>query len=159
MSLQVLKVNALQEKKLLDKLNFLLKKNIMTTDAKEKGFIENAMIATKNQMRILNNSIPLLLSNISLAKRLPSQENLIKLPRPIQQPIIKKELITIKQELDGSEALLAIAKGDRSEYLKQLQISNDSLKHIKKKDVVIESFDNEYKKPSSYVIAANKLFS
>ncbi|MFA5993139.1 MAG: type II secretion system F family protein [Candidatus Pacearchaeota archaeon] len=163
MSLQVLKVNALQEKKLLDKLNFLLRKNMMSTDLREKRVIENAIIATQNQMRILNNSIPLLLNNISLARRLPQPENLVSLPKPIQQATIKKELggelITLKQELEGSETLIAIAKRDKNEYLKQLQITNDSLKHIKKKEELIESFDNEYKKPNGYVTAANKIFS
>jgi len=126
MSFELLKSNIQQEKKLVVILKQLVqKKESYGADDKD---INSTIASAKKQIAMLNKSIPLLLSNISPVKKLEVHEYVPEKKLSEQTPIV-----TIKQEFDSSNAIVAITKKDKNAYLEQLNISESSLKSIKKK--------------------------
>ena len=117
MSLELLKKNIDQEKNLVKKLESLI-----TEGGNEKD-LENSINAIKKQIEILNNSVSDLTGDITLAKELPS-ENAGK---------ESKGILKIEHEIEGSESSVGIRKKDRREYLKQLHVSELSLRNLTKK--------------------------
>ncbi|MEM3122417.1 MAG: type II secretion system F family protein, partial [Candidatus Pacearchaeota archaeon] len=99
------------------------------------------------QIEILNNSIPGLLKNISIAKPISSEKT------------ENENLIMISHHIEGEEKNVAILKKDRKKYLRELQISSEVIKNLKKKRKdEIEEFIQEYKKPRGYIKISNKFF-
>ncbi|MBS3100475.1 type II secretion system F family protein [Candidatus Pacearchaeota archaeon] len=151
MSFELLKSNIQQEKKLVVILKQLVqKKESYGADDKD---INSTIASAKKQIAMLNKSIPLLLSNISPVKKLEVHEYVPEKKLSEQTPIV-----TIKQEFDSSNAIVAITKKDKNAYLEQLNISESSLKSIKKKKIHLNEFENEFKKSSNYNRISNKIF-
>lgn len=153
MSLELLRSNIKEEKKLIENINFFVEKRDLLRDEKEKNELNTAIEAMKTQARILNNSIPNLLNNISMIKKLPS-EVIIKEEKP-KNP----EIISVSYNASGIDTLVGINKKDKDSYLKTLHISESYLKNLKKKRIVFEKYQNEFKKSNFYVILSNKIFS
>ncbi|HRZ85618.1 MAG TPA: type II secretion system F family protein [Candidatus Paceibacterota bacterium] len=146
MSLEGLKSNIEQEKSLFSVVQNLVYQYDMTNNPSEKMSLSNTISSISQQMTVINNSIPSLLDNISLIQEMPSERKRKK---------EKSDLVSIGKE---SGRLLVILKKDKAEYLKQLQVSEKSLKEIGKRKVPNEIFSNEFKKPSTYVRISNKVF-
>ncbi|MEA3329726.1 MAG: type II secretion system F family protein [Nanoarchaeota archaeon] len=140
-----------REKKLVGELGFFLQKIGSVKTEPEQNELRKVIKSYENQIRILNSSIPLILDKISLAQKLPSNSKIINK---------KEKLVSVKYEISGNEELVGINRGDKNSYLKELHISEISLKNLTKKKVVdTHKFENKYKTPNLYVKLANKFFS
>jgi len=69
MSLELLKSNIEQENVLTNRLEELYKQYLYAQDQKYKESISSAISSSLSQIKIINSSIPSLISNISFAKR------------------------------------------------------------------------------------------
>ena len=150
MSLELLKKNIAQEKVLIERLSALIRNSSSLPDgSREKQAYNSAINSTKNQIWILNNSLPELIKAISLAK-------------PLIQENVKEntEVLEIMHDFGGSDLKVGILKKEKGDYLKQLHISDESLKQLRKerKEELIGELSNEFKKPRGYIKIANKFF-
>ena len=157
MSLEQIKLNILQEKSLLSRIEWLLQ-NSYKADAKEKTNINNVINSTINQIKILNNSLPDLVREVSLIKKLPSDNISKEKPGELVSVSYKaSDKMPAKNYPMGND-IVAIKKSERQNYLKELHISESYLKEIKKKRKIVSEFGDEFKKPNPYVMFSNKLF-
>jgi len=153
MSLEALKINVKEEKKLAEKLIFLTNQAYQTKTPRERKILEDAINSTINQIGILNNSLPELIAGISLAKKLPAAGLKRKKAK-------KAELISVSYETpDKEKKFIAIKKADREKYAKELSISDYSIKQLKKKKVIPKKAKVEFRKPSFYTKISNKFFA
>tara|TARA_Y100000310_G_scaffold47085_2_gene43672 strand:+ start:907 stop:2241 length:1335 start_codon:yes stop_codon:yes gene_type:complete len=152
MSLEILKTNIAKEKRLVQELEVFVDKLRRVNNPREKISLQNAIKSYENQIKILNNSLPLVLNEISLIGELPSESSNKVKKR-------KENLVNISYNLDGNEEFVTISRKDKSKFLSQLSISDSSLRDLKKKKVIRkEDKENVYKSPSSYVKLSNKFF-
>src|SRR3989344_1207779 len=157
-----IKLNITQEKSLLARLEWLFY-NSYKFGAKERSNFNNAMASTINQIKILNNSLPVLIGGVSLIKRLPSENkpaentNSEKLGDLVSVSYKPSDIIPIVN-YSASNNIVAIKKSERQDYLKELHISESYIKNIKKKRKIISEFGDEFKKPNPYVVISNKIF-
>jgi len=148
MSIESLKANIKREKELADRMQQLSEKYASARESEKKD-INEAIESAKKQIFILNNSLPDLIKNIYLVKKLSGSMN-----------AVKGEIISVSHFEGENEKLLAINKKDRGEYLKQLHISETSLKNLKKeRERTAEIFSTQFRKPSRYIKISNKFFS
>jgi len=156
MIIKMLKINIEQEKKLVKELDNLFLHS--ASSEKEKILLRAAIASKSNQLKILNDSIPLLLKKISFARRLP-EEYILKNSEPQISLDNDKEIITLDFPFEGSNKLVAIKRKDKNKYLEELYISESSLKDLKKsKDKTKKESITQYKSPNFYVKTANKFF-
>jgi flagellar protein FlaJ len=148
MALEELKVNVLEEENLASKIIDLSTQIQSLTNPKEKENMAKAIDSISERLKIINNSIPELLGGISMIKKIPEENP------PASQP----NLVSLQYRAGGVDNMVVIQKNDKGSYLKQLRISEDALKDIKKKKVKVEEFHNEFKEPRKFVAYANKLF-
>lgn len=114
----------------------------------EKRTFLDVINSLRKRIRLVNNSIPELLEGVSLVKRLPKQE-------------IKSETKAIKIEsvsLGDGKTEIIVRKKDRSLFLKELNISEDLIKKLRKRKLIKEKTTPEFKKPSFYGKASNRFF-
>ena len=150
MTIETLQSNIAQEKSLIEKLDNLFLEYQGLDSPADKKVMENAIASTQNQLKILNNSIPDLLSDIKLAKKLPGKSS---------KSGKKSNLITLKYNAAGGENLVAINSKDKDKYLEQLNISNQAMKDLKKRGKKIEDeFKQDFKSPNYYIKYSNKFF-
>jgi len=124
------------------------------------GFMEMAEHANPNEQRIfigminslikrvryVNNSLPELLSDVTLAKKLPtlgSKTGEVEEIEPIK--ISQEHQVVIKGK-------------DKESFLKELNISRVLLKKLKKKELIEREKEVEYRKPSFYGKLSNRFF-
>lgn len=149
MSIEALKLNISQERDLAGRIESMILEYQGMVSPLDKQVMEEAIFSVQNQLKILNESIPDLLDNIKLAKKLPGGKS-----------GKKSDLITITYKEGEKENLVTIHKGDKDKYLQQLQISGAYLRELKKKGKKVEEeFEQEFKSPSSYVKISNKFFN
>jgi len=150
MSLELLKKNILQEKILVERLSKILQDSseLVKNNRDQKNF-DDSVKSTMKQIEILNESIPEILKNISLAKPLPTSKMEIQ-----NGPVLQISHID-----EGDEREVGILKGQRGNYLNELHISAQSLNDLTKKRKVDKTdLINEYKKPRGYIKLSNKFF-
>jgi len=123
MSFELLRANIEKEKQLLVRLDDLYERSQATSSKKEKRVFDDSIISVKNQIRVLNDSLPLLLNKISLLKPLPGSET---------AGSGKEELVSLSYQAGDSEELVAIKSQDKEHYIEQLHISESSIKALKK---------------------------
>ena len=114
----------------------------------EKRTFLDVINSLRKRIRLVNNSIPELLEGVSLVKRLPKQE-------------IKSETMATKIEsvsLGDGKTEIIVRKKDRSLFLKELNISEDLIKKLRKRKLIKEKTTLEFKKPSFYGKASNRFF-
>src|SRR3989338_8207866 len=148
MALEELKLNALEEKNLAGKIADLSSKIQNSTNLQEKESMIKAISPLSEQLKIINNSIPDLLEGISMIKKIPEEA----------LPAVQPNLISVQYRAGGADNLIVIQKNDKRNYLRQLRISEDALKDVRKKKMKKEEFQNEFKEPRKFVAYANKLF-
>lgn len=113
----------------------------------ERNLLVAAINSLQESMKILNDSIPELIAEISLAQ---------KLTRKSTSEPSKFERINYSK--DGKQFIAIISRKDRNRLLKELEISEKYLKKLKKKrkDLVEEYI--EFKAARGYLKLANRLF-
>jgi len=140
----------------LDSLNSLEGKGVRV-GGEEKRLLKDTIVSLLAQLKILNESIPEILKKVSIFKELPSKavlgktkgekENLISLE--YKHPSIKEE----------KGVYLIIKKADRLRFLRELSLTDDSIRRLKKEYKLPKEKIEEFKKPSAYARISNKLFS
>jgi len=116
------------------------------TTPQEKKLINDAISALSSNIKTINKSVPKLLKNVSLAKRLPAKSEKTGLER-----------ITAGRE---KKIDVTLGSGDKEKFLHELNISQSLIKKLKKgrpKEIEEERI-GEYKKASGYLRLANKVF-
>ncbi len=145
MTIEVLKANLSQERKLLEEM-LVLNEELKNASSKEEvTFFETAIESIVSQASILNNSIPNILAEITIQKAKAS--------------VLGKK--TAMQPIQTFSGLVVLNKEDKEKFTRELHIEADIMKKIKEmgKGKKSESKDNSYKKPSYYVTLSSRLFS
>lgn len=142
--IEELKSNLEQEKKILSSIKPILY-NLREGD---RSFYTPSVNAMVGQLRILNNSIPGILNEISPVKSLSEKKIEIK------PEIVKLSYIS---PITKEKVYIAINKNEKSSFVKELQVSDSGLSNIKKIDK--ERSAISLNKPSSLAIVSSKLFS
>src|SRR3989338_11603877 len=129
-----------------------LEKNGEKARREEQKILHDTILSLILQLRIINNSLPEILNNISLFKELPTKESAKKSE--------KENLVSLsyKHPALAEGSLLTIKKGDRMRFLKELSLTENSIKRLKKEYEAKPEKIEEFKKPSAYATISNKYF-
>ena len=134
-----LKNNIKQELVMLRELNEFFNKYHRTAK-QEKRIYAGLVRSLINRMRLVNESIPLMLENITLAKKLPGKEE-----KPLGlEPDARLDVL--------------LKKANKDRFLKELNISEKLLSQLKKKRTSKKEKKNLYKKPTYLGKISNKMF-
>jgi flagellar protein FlaJ len=110
----------------------------------EKKMLNEAIIHLTSNFKIINDSIPSILDNISAVKKLPSKTT---------------ETGLSKVTFSGDKEIEAIVnKEDKERFLRELSISESLIKRLKKKTNSLEVKKTDYQDTRGYIKLANKLF-
>jgi Flp pilus assembly protein TadB len=150
MSIELLKTNIAKEKQIVKDLYNLFDRFDKVQSSKDKEKIRSGIIAYYNQIRILNNSIPDILKEISIAKKLPSDSKV--------ETNKKTNLVNVSYDVGNGEELVSISASQKNKYLEELRISKESLKGLGNDEDEKNDWENIYKKPSFYIKLSNKFF-
>jgi len=126
----------------------LYNQKLFSATPSEKKLLMQTIEALRNSLRIINDSIPDLLSSISLAKKLPGGAEK------------KEKLEKVSVKLKGREFDAIIPIRNREKLLKELSIGESYIKRLKrrrKKESKVEEYA-EFKAARGYLKLANKLF-
>lgn len=113
---------------------------------KEKKLLNDAVVSLRNQLKILNNSIPQLMTdnhNIGTGHGAQAQNNLVQIK---YSPVPGRDKVT-----------LVISEEDKKDFLSNLSKSNLSINQLKKKyssQITVPEFG----KPNSYAKLSNHFF-
>ena len=151
MALENLKHNLEIESALVKEIFLLSNRYHLVANKAEMSTEKKILMSSFNslivQARIINDSIPKLLEAISPYKPLKTENetesSLVKLSFP---GYIEKT------------ASITIAKKDREKFLKELNLSKDTLKKLKKGMLIKDEEFVDFKKPNPYVVSANRVF-
>lgn len=117
-------------------------------DISEQQLLMSAIDALIASMRIVNNSIPSLLDEISLAKRLPSSKEIAR----------KSRLEKVIYQGTGKELNVTINRRDKARLLKELDIGEGYIKKLKKRQRKFKEEYVEFKAARGYMRLANRFF-
>lgn len=112
----------------------------------ERKLLVASIESLKKSMKLINNSLPRMLEDITIAKKLPSKPQETKLE---------------KIEFKSEEAAMnvTVQKEDREQFLKNLSINDNLIKKIKKKTLAQEEDkSDEFKAARGYLKVSNRLF-
>lgn len=117
----------------------------------EKNLLTDAIGALTKQLKIINNSMPALISGIGFYSRIENPLNLVKKE--------DKKLIQISYNPKESEEEIAytISDKERKEFLENLSKSNLSINQLKKK-YSVERNVVEFGRPNFYAKISNRFF-
>jgi len=133
----------------------LEKNSKVAINVKEKRLLNNSIIALTNQLQILNNSIPQLLSGEGFYKKLAAGSS----GGSVAIPEKKSKLINIKYKPapEQEKISLTITDKDRQTFVQNLSQSQLSIKQLKKKYGVDRPV-SVFGKPSVYAKISNRFF-
>jgi archaeal flagellar protein FlaJ len=114
----------------------------------ERALLEGAIKSLKEGMKLVNRSIPRMLNDISLTKKLPSVTARKK---------TGTELERVSFQRVGQEVSVVLNKKDKEKFLKELSISEQFIKRLKKRSEFEEKYD-EYQGSRGYLKVANRFF-
>ncbi len=115
----------------------------------EKKLLLATIESLRKSMKIVNNSIPRLLSEIVSGKVLPSQTT---------RETARADLEKVSYKRVESQFEAVVPKQAREELLKELSISDKYIRKLKKKEIVGGEEYKEFKAVSGYLKFSNKLF-
>lgn len=142
MNIENLKKNLLEMKKIISQMR-KLKENFNYSDSEERKFYTAAFNSLAKQLYILNDSLPVILADISPIKKLSDEivpnKNLINVSYSSSK-LEEKKLITIKKE-------------DREKFIKELSLADYNLSKTKSKN---DSID--FGKPSKLANISSRFF-
>lgn len=139
-----LKHNIETEIQILKEVYALLRK-FDIADSGERKLISQTMSALLRSLKTVNNSIPDILSSVSLSAPLNN--------RPIRKTY---EKISVKG--DNKETLVTLSSKDKEKFLTELNISESLLRKVKKGKGDNKENKEEYRSPRGYLKMANLLF-
>lgn len=118
-----------------------------STTPAERKILEGVIDSLKIRMKLINNSIPQILINVSISPRLPGRGNETKLEKVVYTG-------------PENEVQVTLVKQDRDRFFEELSISESLMKKIKGKTFYEKSSDKneEFKAARGYVKMSNKFF-
>lgn len=111
----------------------------------EKKVLNEAIESLRNSLKTVNDSIPKIAANITLAKSLKGEARYTGL-----------ESISVKNK--GGVVGVTLPKEERARFLRELQINENLMKKLKKPAREKEEAFGEFKKSRGYVRISNKYF-
>ncbi|MFZ5955155.1 MAG: type II secretion system F family protein [Nanoarchaeota archaeon] len=130
-----LKKNIEQEKKIINEIN-LIKSQLNTLSEEKKKLYASYLLGLTNQLKIINEAIPALLGEKS------NTENFVSL--------------SYNSPADNQNHFVTIGKNDKEHFISELNLSESSLKNIKKS---INELKPISKKPSKIARVSSIVFS
>ena len=146
-----LKIDIEREREIIREILFLIdqieSRELVYMTKDDSRLVNDTINSLLNQLKILNNSIPELVKDISLTQKLTEKQK----PRISEVKNLHPSLV--KDE----EKLVSIRSEDKSRYLKELSISRELINKLKnKKESEKKGVQN--KKASEFVKLANRFF-
>lgn len=111
----------------------------------EKKIIQETINSLKKNIKTINNSIPKLLTNITIAKRLQAQPK-------------KTELEKISFEGKFGSFDLTLSSKDKKNFLSEISTTDNLLSRIKKQKGEIKGIEEEFKDTREYIKISNIFF-
>jgi len=147
MTIEGLFSNIGREKEILKEL-FLLEENLsLLSKREEKEIVQKKINSLLNQLKILNNSIPSILENISLFKEFPATTK------------EKQNTNVLNVTSENSKVNVMINKSDKEKFLNELRIDEEIIRRLKNKKIIIhQDIFSDFKKPNPYKKISNKIF-
>ena len=115
----------------------------------EAKLLNGAIWALGKSMKIINDSIPDILRNISFNKRLPSAAIDLKKETGLEK---------IKFKREKSEVSVILNVKDKEKFFKELSINENLVRKLKKKTHEQKEKYEEFKAARGYLKAANRFF-
>lgn len=135
--------NNLDTEVLMIKELFKLEQLIPTASNDEKRMIPRVIESVQKRLKILNNSTGDLIKAASLATKLPGKETKLEIE---------------KIEFNNSGAKVAVRSRDKDRYLKELDLSEELIRRMKRRATIIEERDGEFKSANFFAKISNNLF-
>lgn len=139
MSIESIRKNLEQEKKIIREIRSL-QNSYQSSDLSEKSFYASTINSLKNQIKILNDSLPPLISGISFAKELPSA-NSSKVLQPLTfqketKPVISTPVPTqvdlkYVSPTTKEQVFVSIDKKEKEKFAKELKLSETNLEKLR----------------------------
>lgn len=158
MSFEALKSNIANEKEIIREIVFHTELSRSVRSPHEKQLLLNAITSLKRQFNMLNDAVPMLLENISLARKIPpASETTASKEKPKEE-----RLVSLSYKGQDSRGRAAVIKDiDKERFIKELDIGEELIKKIKAK--TIETGQREQKgrkiRINPYSKLSNRLFS
>jgi flagellar protein FlaJ len=144
MTIDALKANILQERKILEDILVVNEELRNAKNEEEKNFFSTALDSLLSQAKIINDSLPTIIASISLPKLeftpLPKQ-NVLK---PIQT----------------STGVIMLKKEEKAKFMQELMVEKDVMNKLKKMRVQkVEAKEQDYKQVGAFTVISSRLFS
>jgi len=126
---------------------------LSTAEIGEDKIINDTINSLTSSIKIINNSIPQILNNISVAKPLP-----IAAAATAAVDKNKKPLEKINFQRTGGEVEVVLSAKKKEEFLKEISISEDLIKRLRKKGGKVKEERKEFKSARGYLKLSNRFF-
>ena len=128
--------------------------NAMMIDQREKKLLEDALVSLHVQLKILNNSIPALLSSVSFYQKYPAAQ--ADNTKPLA---VEKNLLSVTFKPNENRAVsLVISDKDKQDFLTNLSISRLSINQLKKNYAVEPTVSADFRRSNLYAKTSNYFF-
>ncbi len=111
----------------------------------EQRLLIASMNSLQSSMKIINDSIPQILSNISVAKKLPAKSATLPLDN-------------VNFKGSSGDVNVIVRKSDREKFLRELSINESAIRKIRKKISLPAEANEEIQRSRGYIKLSNKLF-
>lgn len=151
--MEELRTNIQREREIIEEINksYESLESMKDLSPESVDFYKEAVTSLKNQIKIINDSTPLLLSQISMAKPLKKEQ-----PKPE-----KKDVVTISyvSPVTQKKKFMTIKKADEEKFAKELRVSEETLAGLKKKEKAVKQEQEiVVKQKNEYARISNKFF-
>jgi len=146
--IEELRKNIESQIEILRELSSYMKRiDLATTDAEKKVILDTINSLTAS-MRIINNSIPAILTEITSANKLPGSKG-------SKQAMFEN----VKFSGPGRDIAVVLPRKDRERLIKELSISDSLIKKLKRNEPIEKQVEKqEFKAARGYVKVSNKFF-
>ncbi|MBC8435302.1 type II secretion system F family protein [archaeon] len=137
MKVEEIRRNLEQEKKVIKEILYL-QGTIQSLEESERNFYQTTIESLRNQLRILNNSLLLLINSVSFAKPLtppPSQDKFVKpLSETSKNVVSTNAPVKMKYVSPSTKqpVFVSIDKKEKESFAKELRLSETNLSQLKK---------------------------
>ncbi len=136
----------------LNQIRAMEASNGLQVSSEEKRLLEESIISLSNQVKILNNSLPNIIENIGLYKKLNTTDYTIK-----NQTTNQLVQVSYDAQDKARKISLIISDGDKQDFLENISKSNLSINQLKK-NFSVEKPMATFGKPSGYAKLSNLFF-
>ncbi|MEM3405759.1 MAG: type II secretion system F family protein [Candidatus Pacearchaeota archaeon] len=158
MTLEGLLSNIEREKEIISEVISLNEKFFLSNSKEEKIIIEKKINSLLNQLKILNESIPKIIENISPFREFPPFKNEVKDKKNLKKES-SQELSNISYNSKGKQINIIINKKDKEKFLEELRISEEAIERLKEKKIKNqEDYSMNIAKSNFYKRISNKMF-